>query len=462
MILQFRKGEFDLRFRRKHSIRFLIPVLLIFGFVNRILAQPGGCYSYTWKAEYCRGQRTALINNLQIKLNELDEKIARESENAELYYERGKFYTNIMYEIGLGFKNVEFDDKVYFSDVDAKAVADFTRAINLSPKTEYYENRGRIYASYWEAGTSGWFQNYPGEPVISNREIFEKIDRLFLNNANFKQAESDFLKAIELGSHSKTSENSLYRLQGLRAGRAYRLGEYDYIAELIGSTKAADVALSDLDFGIELVRARTKEIKGENLSLQSALLTKADLAEKFGRDETALGALNEAIKTIETINSEVCNVYASRADIYLRRQKPDLAIRDITAALEKSPHNCRNMLETRGDIYRKNGERNKAIEDYTALLNFDKEHPYLYRELYWKRGSLYFETGDYEKTVADFTTAIGTGSICFKDYLWRAKVYRLIGNEEAAFKDEKESKRVLEILKNDKPSDSYCSYSDKP
>lgn len=458
MIFGFNISDFDMRFWRTRLVCLLAFVFLSF---VQTSAQPGGCYRGVWQTEYCREKRTNLINNLKAQLSELDEKIAREPNNAELYYKRGRVYASIMYDSGLGFSTVEFDDEVYFSDVDAKALADFTRAINLSPKTEYYENRGRIYASYWEKEAAGCFQNFASEPKIADKEILEKIDKVFLNNANFKAAESDFRKGIELAADYSASEVSVYKLNGLREMRAYRLGEYDYIAELIGKTKIADVALADLDLGIDFIKARIKKGLSDANSIQFSLLQKARTARKFGRDETALSALDEAVKTLDALNSEVCSIYGNRADIYLKRQKTDLAIRDITAALEKSPYNCRNMLELRGDIYRKNGELNKAIEDYTALLNFDKEHPYLYRELYWKRGTLYFEIHDYEKTVADFTTAIGTGSICFKDYLWRAKVYRLIGDEEAAVKDEKESRRVSEILKNSQPSDSYCSYSNE-
>lgn len=459
MIFGFNMSDFDVRVWRAQLVWLLALVFLSF---VQTSAQPGGCYAGVWQTEYCREKRTNLINNLKAQLNEIDEKIVRDPNNAELYYTRGRVYASIMYDSGLGFSTVEFDDKVYFSNVDAKAVADFTRAINLSPKTEYYENRGRIYVSYWEKEAAGCFRNFVSEPKISDKEILEKIDKVFINNANFRAAESDFRKGIELASGYSASEVSFYKLNGLRQARVYWFGEYDYIAELIGKTKIADVALADLDLGIDFIKTRVKKGLSDANSIQFLLLQKALTAIKFGRDEAALSTLDEAVKMLDAPNSEVCGIYGNRADIYLKRQKVNLAIRDISAALEKSPYNCRNMLQLRGDIYRKNGELNKAIEDYTALLNFDKDHPYLYRELYWKRGRLYFEIKNYEKTVADFTTAIGTGSICYKDYLWRAKVYRLIGDEEAAVKDEKESRRVAEIVKNSPPSDSYCSYSNEP
>lgn len=432
----------------------------MFLFFVQISAQPtGACYSHTWQTEQCREQRTTLINYLKTQLNELVEKIGREPKNAELYYQRGKFYTNIMYEIGLGFKNVEFDGKIYFSHIDAKAIADFTRAINLSPKAEYYENRGRIYTSYWEREADDSFQRSAIKPEMPDEEIFKKIDKIFLNNANFKTAESDFLKGIELGSRFKTSDALFFKLEGLRGRRAERLGNNEYVAKLIGSTKIADIALADLDFGIEFEKSRVEKGLTDNVLIQMYLLNKARIARNFGRDEVALNALDEAIKTLDTLNSEVCNVYANRADIYLGQQKIDLAIRDINAALERSPYNCRRMLEFRGDIYRKKGELNKAIEDYSTFLNFDKENPFLYRELYWKRGKIYFQIKDYDKTIADFTTAIGSGSICIDDYLWRAKVYRLTGNEKAASQDEKEAQRVSAILKGDKPSS--CEYHEQ-
>lgn len=441
----------DLKFINGQVLRFLLPIVLCFLFLLQVSAQPGGCYSATWQTEYCREQRNALIKNYDSEIKSLGKKILREPKNAELYYLRGKIYTAMMQ---FGFKKVEFDGKIYFADIDVKAIADFTKAISLAPKAEYYAARGVIYYEYWR-GEANSFQYFLNERP-ADEKILKTIDELFLSNANFNKAESDYLTAVKMASDTAKSLDYRGFVGMLRTLRAGNIGNFENVAKLVGGGKIADLALAGFDYQIQYRKdyhAFTK-YSGGAISIKSELLQKAIIAKKFGRDEIALEALAEAEKLLEKDLSDICQIYRNRAEIYLRQEKYDLAIKDIDSAVEKG-FNCKYLVEFRGDLYQRKGERDKAIENYSLLL--DGENIYGKKEIYLKRGKLYLQKGENEKAVADFTNAIGTSTLCEQDYQWRAKAYRLAGNETAALEDDKRVLTVLEMQKRFTGSD-YCYY----
>ncbi len=432
-------------------LQFFLPIVLCLLFLLQVSAQPGGCYSATWQTESCREQRNALIKNYDSEIKNLNKKILREPKNAELYYLRGKTYTALM---KFGFKKVEFDGKIYFADIDVKAIADFTKAISLAPKAEYYAARGIIYYEYWR-GEANSFQYFLNEKP-TDEEILQTLDELFLNNANFNKAESDYLTAVKTASEIAKSLDYRGFVAMLRQLRAGNIGNFEYVAKLVGGGKIADLLLAGLDYQIEYRKdyyAFTK-YSGEAISIKAEWLQKAIIAKKFGRDEVALEALAEAEKLLEKDISDICQIYRNRAEIYSRQQKYDLAITDINSAVEKG-FNCKYMIEFRGDIYQRKGERDKAIEDYSLLL--DGNDIYGKRAIYLKRGKLYLQKGESEKAIVDFTNAIGTSTLCEQDYQWRAKAYRLAGNEAAALEDDKRVLTVLDMQNRFTRSD-YCYY----
>jgi tetratricopeptide (TPR) repeat protein len=79
------------------------------------------------------------------------------------------------------------------------------------------------------------------------------------------------------------------------------------------------------------------------------------------------------------------------------------------------------------------------------------------RDIYWKRGKLYLETGEAQKAIDDFTAALQLGSLCEKDYQFRARAFRLAGNTQAAEADEERARQALQDQKRYTGSE-YCHY----
>jgi tetratricopeptide (TPR) repeat protein len=450
------KINFRVCFRRAVIILLAaLPTAILSAVV--VKAQPGGCYDATWRAEYCREERTAAIKSYQAELSKIGEQIRRAPRVAENYYRRGQIYVNITSR-GL---SGEFDGAVYFAEADAQAFADFTAAARLDPmKPQYFAARARMRARYWNLDLSG-YSYLRSEKYKPDAEIIADIGRLLLDNENYKAAEKDFLQCFALLGNrlSRESQETCNGYVQMRQTRAYWLGAYPHVAALIGKTKMADAALADLDFAIEAEKVYSQSSGRDSSLTQVYLVDKARNAVRFGRDDTALATLAEAEKLLADNRYQVCQIYSTRAAIFLRQKRIDLALKDADSALAASGYwICQNMLEVRGDIYRSRGEIEKALEDYSNLLKTDST---LLGGVYWKRGKIYLQTGEYEKAVADFTAAIGYGSLCEKDYELRAKARRLAGDEEAAAEDDKKALETKKRQKDYQPSSNYCAHHEQ-
>jgi tetratricopeptide (TPR) repeat protein len=440
---------------RSISLMFLMSVLCVFACSNRVSAQPGGCYSATWREEYCKEKRETLLKKYAADLADTGAKISRDPKNADLYYQRALIYLTMIFNAQMGSRNVEFDGKVYFSDIDKKAIGDLDRAIELAPKSEYLVNRGNVYLAYWQKESGQFGQSETKENSV-DEDVLRAIDKLFITNANFAAAEKDFLRAMELSTDREQTDAARERLLFLRQMRGMLLQLNEHIASLIGNKKPADIALADLEYVIEAYKIPFTYFLPETSksALLSAWLAKGVAAKKFGRDDVALDAFREAEKLQEKGAHPDCAIYWNRANIFLKQKNFDAAIKDVTFAIENNP-NCRNMYEFRGDIYFRTGNKHAAVEDYSVLLN--DPSPAGLKSTYWKRGKIYLQSGEAEKAAADFTSAIGISSLCEKDYQLRAQAYRLAGNEQAAKADENKVVEVLKEQKNYQPSD-YCYY----
>jgi tetratricopeptide (TPR) repeat protein len=462
---------FDLQLRQNHRLMFFASILFVFSCSFQTAAQPGGCYSATWREEYCRKQREEILRQYASLIEDFSQKIAREPRKAEFYYQRGQVYSAIMFRAHLGFKNVEFDGKVYFADVDAKALADYTRAIKLAPKAEYYEARGDIYQAYWQREIPSFFY-LNGTEKRAKEEILEIVERLFLENENFKAAEKDFQKAVRLSADYAASRNAREKLTALHAVRGGQLARNEYVADIIKNEKAADVALADHDYEIEHYRTVIANVKPswvknkqdsemnsqfEKDGFYRLWLAKGSAAENFGRDSLALEAYNQAEKFWNKYTDN-CYVYSYRAYHFLKRGDLEAALRDATFALESENTRCFGIAALRGDIYARKGDLRRAVEDYSAYLA--SERAKYDKETFTKRAKIYLKLGEAENAIADFTTVIGYYSSCEKDYRLRAEAYRLTGNETEARADEERAEKTVQNNKNYQPSDN-CYYHEK-
>ena len=423
------------------KISFVFIFLLL---AQTIPAQPGTCVDAGWKGEYCRQELNGLLQKYGSEIKNLDQEIASDPQNADLYYRRGKIYSTMMFEKRLGLENVEFDGVTYFSAIDKKAIDDYTQAINLSPKSEYFNERGAVYESYWQKEIKQSLGGIGGSKINGDKKSREKIlkiaDELFLKNQNFDKAHSDFQKGLKLSSADDESGlSSRRKLFFIHSARAYHLSDVmgDFSA-VIGNEKAADFVLADQDYVIDLykyVYLRPQKFRYTE-SIYESVLQKGEMARNFGRDDLALQIFDEAEK-YWSVNSLNCLTNTNRAEIFLKQNNIEEALRELTTALDSGNLNCRSIVEFRGDVYFRQRDWQAAIKDYTAFLN--TEHGKTSQKTYIKRGKAYLTLGEAEKAVADFDYVINKlfYKSCPQYFQMRAAAYKMLGKTDLAATDEK-------------------------
>jgi hypothetical protein len=83
-------NDLDSKFLENALLMFLASTLFVFSFGVQTAAQPGGCYSDTWRLAYCREERNKLLQKYASEIEDLSKQIVREPTKAEPYYERGQ------------------------------------------------------------------------------------------------------------------------------------------------------------------------------------------------------------------------------------------------------------------------------------------------------------------------------------------------------------------------------------
>jgi tetratricopeptide (TPR) repeat protein len=87
---------------------------------------------------------------------------------------------------------------------------------------------------------------------------------------------------------------------------------------------------------------------------------------------------------------------------YGKKDNPDLAISDLTKAIELAPTKA-IFFRDRGNVYFfVIGDHSQAIDDYNKAIELDANDPVAYNN----RGYAYFCKGDQEKAISDLTAAI--------------------------------------------------------
>lgn len=140
----------------------------------------------------------------------------------------------------------------------------------------------------------------------------------------------------------------------------------------------------------------------------------------------------EAVKAYDDLEAEFghydqINVY--RSDCYSELGLNELAIADISKAMEKDP-DWRCYCQ-RGDYYRLSGDIDAAIADFTAAIEEVPDGAYAY----YKRGWCYEMKGDRKKALEDYNLGLEMTEDYPYLYLMRGELLLLEGNKTEADAD---------------------------
>lgn len=148
----------------------------------------------------------------------------------------------------------------------------------------------------------------------------------------------------------------------------------------------------------------------KELTQKSAIKTEYDEQYASGQYDKLVDEYDKVIKRDNT-NSDW---YLGRAKCYLKLNKDDRALRDLTKSLELDYANLEAIL-ARAELYRKLNNLPKAVADYSAYLIIDPKSD----DIFSQRAQLRVRTGNLTSADDDFTQAIALNPIESKHHFDR-------------------------------------------
>jgi tetratricopeptide (TPR) repeat protein len=135
---------------------------------------------------------------------------------------------------------------------------------------------------------------------------------------------------------------------------------------------------------------------------------KADCHQRGDRDRQLKGCTQyiEENQADPAKSKELVAAHLFRASAYLHKRDHDLAVADLTKAIELDPQNGRTY-GLRGLRHFNNGEYDRAIADYTRAIELRSNAPnHLLASQYVVRGVAYQKTRNADLAIADFRRAL--------------------------------------------------------
>lgn len=148
---------------------------------------------------------------------------------------------------------------------------------------------------------------------------------------------------------------------------------------------------------------------------------RSDCYSELGLNELAIADISKAME-----KDPDWQLYVRRGDYYWLNGDLDLAIADFNAAIEDAPKEG-YCYYRRGWTYEMQGERKKAMEDYNMGLEMTQDYPYLYL----MRGELLLLEGKKTEADADFEMVIQKDTIADNGSCRQYALYFLGRDNEA-------------------------------
>jgi tetratricopeptide (TPR) repeat protein len=296
-----------------------------------------------------------------------DHALAENPNNADAYRQRAEGY----YQRG---------------DMD-KALADFTKAIELAPDARTHYNRGVIYGA----------KGFPAEACLDYNEAIRRDPKL---------ADARFNRGVARGQLGRTAEAIDDLTEAIRLAPADAKA-YLFRGTLLLSSDQLDRAHADFTRAIELDPKSTEAYTNRGYV--------ACLKQQY---DAALRDLDEAIR----LAPDNALAYNHRGSAYSKKWQQ-----------QRPP---RYLLRSGGDGHVELAKQ--ALKDFEESIRLDPQDPHAYNN----RGAVYAELGDHPQAIADFSTAIELQPAFAPAYRNRGNSYLETGDTASARADYHEAMRL--------------------
>jgi tetratricopeptide (TPR) repeat protein len=348
-------------------------------FTGCILKRPDHAYAY-----YCRGLAYGKLGQCDKAVADYTKAIELDPKDAKHWYNRGV-------------------DHEKLGQLD-KALADYSKALDLDPKyTEAWLNRGVLYCDHL------------GQPAKAVADFSEAINldpkdaKHWYNRGvahkrlgELDKAVADYSQVIKLNPKFVQAWHNRGILYCDHLGQpAQAVADFSEAIKLdpkdadhwycrgvaYGNLGQWDKAVDDYSQAIELDEKYVKAWHNRGVSYG-----------KLGQLDKALPDYSKAIE----LDPKHVNAWNNRGAVYCDRLgEPGKAVADFSEAIKLDPK-VAGFWYNRGNAYRRLGELDKALPDYSKAIELDPKHVNAWNN----RGNAYRDLGQFDKAIADYSKAI--------------------------------------------------------
>jgi len=281
--------------------------------------------------------------------------------------------------------------------------------------------------------------------------VYEKRGDMYYTNKNYKKAEADYKKAVELNTKRGLTYYNLAEIQH-KTDIDAAIINYKKTTVLSPKNSKAFKKLGNIYYNKkkynESISYLGKAVALEDYSKET-LKKIADSYFKLEKYNEAEKAYSKVLKIYHLRDKEL---YSRRGQCYVEQKKYVLAVKDFNKSIAYD----RSYVDAYFHRAYANSKLNKeklAVRDFTKALQLN---PKCYRA-YEKRGKYYFETQKYKLALTDFNAAIKNNpKPDAKTIYMRGACYSNISNMKAACIDlKKASEMGYEPAKKDFKRNCY-------
>ncbi|MDZ8091586.1 MAG: tetratricopeptide repeat protein [Nostoc sp. DedQUE05] len=300
----------------------------------------------------------------------------------------------------------------------AEAEAAITKAISLSPRAVFYDNRGVLYYEQkkWDLAAADFNKAIDINPQFT--QAYSNRGGLYYELKKWELAVADFNKAIAINpQYAQTYYNRGYFYYKLEK---WNLAVADYNKAidinpqyaqayynrgvLYQDQKKWDLAIADYNKAINI-----------NSQYADAYINRGLLYYEHKKLELALADYNKAI----AINPQYAQAYSNRGAIYYEQKKLELALADYNKAIDISPHFAETYYN-RGTLYKEQKKWDLALNDFNKAITINPQDA----KAHYNRGNFYKEQKKWNLAVADYNKAIEVNPHFFEAYYNRGLLYQ--------------------------------------
>jgi tetratricopeptide (TPR) repeat protein len=342
-------------------------------------------------------------------------------------------------------------DSKYTKGDFAGAIADFTKMIEINPKSaRAYNYRGAAKTQY---------RKPPVEIPVSSPIIDADGNRINtaigISSGDYEGAIADYTQAIALNP-----KNSLYydnRARAYNNRYQYKEAVADYSQAIKFRPKDTDLYLRRAyayaamgDRSKSIIDFRNAESRMNPQSSREYAMRGEIRRSELKRYSEAVSDYTKAIELDPGSNE----LYATRAKIHVELKRDSLALADYTQAIHLNADDARNSYFERGAIYHRLNDYSKAIADYNRAAPDQCIDGYSVT-VCEQRGLAKIESGDNKGAIFDFDRILDAGYSSSEDYYARGVARQNLGNKDGA---EQDYQKALNNADNNISYDKYGSY----